>query len=48
VQSISEAGDSGEPVILQENNPTSKAFSEVAERVAQQVSIQNAREVKRF
>lgn len=48
VQSISAAGDSGEPVILQENNPTSKAFSEVAERVAQQVSIQNASEVKRF
>ncbi|RXF69015.1 Mrp/NBP35 family ATP-binding protein [Arcticibacter tournemirensis] len=48
VQSISAAGDSGEPVILQENNPTSKAFSEVVERVAQQVSIQNASEVKRF
>ncbi|PWG81132.1 Mrp/NBP35 family ATP-binding protein [Pararcticibacter amylolyticus] len=46
VQSISEAGDSGEPVILQENNPLSEAFISVAEKVAQQISIQNAREVK--
>ncbi len=46
VQSISEAGDSGEPVILQDNNPLSEAFISVAEKVAQQISIQNAREVK--
>ncbi len=43
VKSISDAGDSGEPVILQEGNPMAAAFVEVAERVAQQVSIQNAK-----
>ncbi|WP_374166248.1 Mrp/NBP35 family ATP-binding protein [Arcticibacter sp. MXS-1] len=48
VQSISEAGDSGEPVILQSGNPMSDAFLAVAEKVAQQVSIQNAREVKSY
>lgn len=48
VQSISEAGDSGEPVILQSGNPMADAFLAVAEKVAQQVSIQNAREVKSY
>ena len=48
VQGISEAGDAGEPVILQQENPLSKAFTEVAERVAQQVSIQNAKAPKDF
>lgn len=43
VQSISEAGDGGEPVILQEGNPMSVAFMNVAERVAQQVAIHNAK-----
>ncbi|WP_207533610.1 Mrp/NBP35 family ATP-binding protein [Desertivirga arenae] len=43
VKSISDAGDKGEPVILNEGNPMSAAFIEVAERVAQQVSIQNAK-----
>lgn len=43
VKSISESGDAGEPVILKEDNPMSAAFLEVAERVAQQVSIQNAK-----
>lgn len=43
VQSISEAGDGGEPVILQEDNPMSVAFMNVAERVAQQVAIHNAK-----
>ncbi|MEJ6980972.1 Mrp/NBP35 family ATP-binding protein [Pedobacter sp. P351] len=42
VQSISDAGDSGMPVILNENNPMSVAFLDIAERVAQQVSIANA------
>ena len=41
VQSISEAGDAGLPIILQENNPMAKAFSELAQKVAQQVAIQN-------
>lgn len=48
VQSISESGDLGTPVILDENNPMSSAFTEVAERVAQQVSIQNALTAKSF
>lgn len=43
VQSISEAGDGGEPVIMQNGNPMSAAFLEVAERVAQQVAIHNAK-----
>lgn len=41
VQSISEAGDAGQPVILQGSNPMAKAFSELAQKVAQQVAIQN-------
>jgi len=43
VQSISEAGDGGKPVIMQDENPMSAAFLEVAERVAQQVAIHNAK-----
>ncbi|MBC7913109.1 MAG: Mrp/NBP35 family ATP-binding protein [Pyrinomonadaceae bacterium] len=43
VKSISDAGDAGEPVILDESNPLSLAFLELAERVAQQVSIVNAK-----
>ena len=42
VKSISDAGDAGKPVILEENNPMGKAFMQIAERVAQQVAIQNA------
>ena len=41
VQSISEAGDAGKPVILQEDHLMSKAFLELAQKVAQQVAIQN-------
>ncbi|WP_207429302.1 Mrp/NBP35 family ATP-binding protein [Pedobacter sp. SYSU D00535] len=43
VKSISEAGDAGVPVVLSDSNPMAAAFLEVAERVAQQVSIQNAK-----
>lgn len=43
VKSISDAGDSGSPVILDEHNPMSAAFLDLAERVAQQVSIVNAK-----
>jgi ATP-binding protein involved in chromosome partitioning len=43
VKSISDAGDAGAPVILDESNPMSVAFLELAERVAQQVSIANAK-----
>jgi ATP-binding protein involved in chromosome partitioning len=42
VKSISDSGDAGKPVILDEQNPMSKAFTEMAKRVAQQVAICNA------
>lgn len=42
VKSISDSGDAGEPIILQENNPMAAAFFDMAERVAQQVAIRNA------
>lgn len=42
VKSISESGDAGMPVILDEANPMSKAFLDMAKRVAQQVAIANA------
>ena len=42
VQGISEAGDKGEPVILQMDNLMSVAFMDLAQKVAQQVAIRNA------
>lgn len=42
VQSVSEAGDGGAPVILQKDNPIAHSFLELAQRVAQQVAIKNA------
>jgi len=42
VKSISDSGDAGRPVILDEDNPMSKAFIDMAKRVAQQVAIRNA------
>jgi ATP-binding protein involved in chromosome partitioning len=42
VKSISDSGDAGRPVILEENSPMSNAFIEMAKRVAQQVAIANA------
>jgi ATP-binding protein involved in chromosome partitioning len=42
VKSISESGDAGKPVILDEQNPMSKAFMIMAQKVAQQVAINNA------
>jgi ATP-binding protein involved in chromosome partitioning len=42
VKSISDSGDAGRPVILDEDNPMSKAFIDLAKRVAQQVAIRNA------
>ncbi|HET8830300.1 MAG TPA: Mrp/NBP35 family ATP-binding protein [Pelobium sp.] len=41
VQSISEAGDSGTPVVLQENELIAGAFMQLAQKVAQQVAIKN-------
>jgi ATP-binding protein involved in chromosome partitioning len=43
VKSISEAGDAGEPIILQEGHPAAVAFTDIARRVAQQVSIRNSK-----
>jgi ATP-binding protein involved in chromosome partitioning len=42
VKSISDAGDGGKPIILDENSVMAKAFMDIAERVAQQVAILNA------
>lgn len=42
VQSICEASDAGRPAVLQENTLQAKAFVEMASKVAQQLSIQNA------
>lgn len=43
VQSICEAGDAGRPAVLQESTPQAIAFMEMAAKVAQQLSIQNAK-----
>lgn len=42
VKSISDAGDSGLPVVMDEDHPTTAAFLEIAGKVAQQVSIVQA------
>ncbi len=43
VQSICESGDNGSPVAMLDNqNPVSKAFRELAESIAQQIAIRNA------
>ncbi|MFT4664987.1 MAG: ATP-binding protein involved in chromosome partitioning [Ulvibacter sp.] len=44
VQSICEAGDAGRPAVMQDNTPQAIAYMEMAKKVAQQVSIQNAKE----
>ncbi|QJD96365.1 Mrp/NBP35 family ATP-binding protein [Mucilaginibacter robiniae] len=43
VKSISESGDAGKPVVLTEDGILSKAFLHLAERVAQQISVYNAK-----
>ncbi|EHQ27267.1 Mrp/NBP35 family ATP-binding protein [Mucilaginibacter paludis] len=43
VKGITESGDAGKPLILDDNNPMSAAFIDLAKRVAQQVAIVNAR-----
>lgn len=43
VKSVSDSGDSGRPLILDDNNPMSAAFIDMAKSVAQQVAIVNAR-----
>ena len=42
VKSISDAGDGGTPVIMEEGNVLGSVFIQIAERVAQQVAILNA------
>lgn len=41
VQSVREASDAGRPAVLQDNTPQAIAFLEMAQNVAQQVSIKN-------
>ncbi|WP_295767575.1 Mrp/NBP35 family ATP-binding protein [uncultured Mucilaginibacter sp.] len=43
VKSVSESGDAGKPVVLTEDGVTSAVFKDIAERVAQQISINNAK-----
>ena len=42
VKNISDSGDAGSPVVLQDDGIMAGAFIEMAEKVAQQVSICNA------
>ena len=42
VKSISDSGDAGMPVVLEEDNITAPAFVEMAKKVAQQIAICNA------
>ncbi|MCC9136166.1 Mrp/NBP35 family ATP-binding protein [Pontibacter silvestris] len=42
VQSIRESGDAGAPVVLQNDSPAAGVFRELAQSVAQQVSLRNA------
>jgi ATP-binding protein involved in chromosome partitioning len=42
VQSIRESGDAGLPEVLKQDSPSGKIFEEVAQAVAQQVSVRNA------
>ena len=42
VKGISDSGDAGKPILLDEQNPMSQSFIEMAKRVAQQVAICNA------
>jgi ATP-binding protein involved in chromosome partitioning len=42
VKSISDSGDEGKPVILDDTNLMGAAFIQIVERVAQQVAIRNA------
>lgn len=42
VQGIREGGDSGRPIMMDDNGPVAAAFMETAEALAQQVAIRNA------
>jgi len=43
VKGITDSGDAGKPLILDDNNPVAIAFIDMAKRVAQQVAIVNAK-----
>ena len=43
VKSISDSGDAGKPVVLEENSIMANAFINMAKKVAQQVAISNAK-----
>src|SRR5476651_2225709 len=43
VKGITDSGDAGKPLILDDTNPVSAAFIDMAKKVAQQVAIVNAR-----
>ncbi|TWR28686.1 Mrp/NBP35 family ATP-binding protein [Mucilaginibacter achroorhodeus] len=42
IKGISDSGDAGKPIVLEEESPMTTAFIDMAQRVAQQVSIRNA------
>jgi ATP-binding protein involved in chromosome partitioning len=42
VQAVGQAGEIGEPIILNDEHPTAKAFESISSKVAQQVAILNA------
>ncbi|MFC2100538.1 Mrp/NBP35 family ATP-binding protein [Bacteroidota bacterium] len=42
VQSVSESGDQGKPIVLDDKSPVAKAFKELAQNIAQQIAIRNA------
>ncbi|SEN24192.1 ATP-binding protein involved in chromosome partitioning [Mucilaginibacter gossypiicola] len=43
IKGISDSGDAGKPTVLEEDGPMTTAFVQMAERVAQQVAISNAK-----
>jgi ATP-binding protein involved in chromosome partitioning len=43
IKGISDSGDAGRPTVLEEDGPMTAAFVKMAERVAQQVAISNAK-----
>lgn len=45
VEKVREGGDEGNPIMIQEENPTAKAFEEIAAKIAQNVAIENAIEL---
>jgi len=42
VQSIRESGDQGKPEVLNSDSPAGRIFEEIAQALAQQVSVRNA------